>query len=311
MTASDPVYLAQAGLVVQVLPFLGSEGAFALKGGTAINLLWRDMPRLSVDIDLAYLPLNDRKTALEEIDAGLKRLAGLLRNVSPAYGARIAKRQDGAATGLLVSNAEAEIEVEVNTVLRGSVHPAVKRALLPSAEKRFGFAEVTTLSFEDTYAGKIVAALDRQHPRDLFDVAQLLANEGLSETLLDAFVVYLASHDRPISEVLDPREKDIREAYEKEFAGMPFIPAPFENLLKARKALADALRRGLGRRRLAFLRSVKALQPDWSLMPVPHLSELPGIRWKLHNLERLRGEQPARHAEALANLDRVLERMAG
>lgn len=311
MSVSDPAYLAQAALVVQVLPFLDSEKAFALKGGTAINLLWRDMPRLSVDIDLVYLPLNDRKTALAEIDSSLKRLAGLLQSVSPAYGAKISKRQEGAATGLLVSNAEAEIEIEVNTVLRGSVHPAVKRTLLPAAEKRFGFAEVATLSFEDTYAGKIVAALDRQHPRDLFDVALLLANEGLSDGLLDAFVVYLASHSRPIAEVLVPREKDIREVYEKEFAGMPFVPAPLEGLLDARKALADALRRGLGKRRLAFLRSVKALQPDWSLLPVPHLRELPGIRWKLHNLERLRGEQPARHAEALANLDRVLEKMAG
>lgn len=311
MTASDPAYLAQTGLVAQILPFLGSERAFALKGGTAINLLWRDMPRLSVDIDLVYLPLNDRKTALTEIGSGLERLAGLLQSVSPAYGARISKRQEGAATGLLVSNAEAEIEIEVNTVLRGSVHPAVKRALLPAAEKRFGFAEVATLSFEDTYAGKIVAALDRQHPRDLFDVGHLLANEGLSEGLLDAFVVYLASHDRPIAEVLDPREKDIRETYEKEFAGMPLVPTTLEDLLEARRALADALRRGLGEQRLAFLRSVKALQPDWSLLPVPHLRELPGIRWKLHNLERLRGEQPVRYAEAIANLDRVLERMAG
>lgn len=311
MSVSDSAYLAQAALVVQVLPFLDSEKAFALKGGTAINLLWRDMPRLSVDIDLAYLPLNDRKTALAEIDAALNRLVAFLQGVSPGYGARIAKRQEGAATGLLVSNTEAEIKVEVNTVLRGSVHPAVKRALLPAAEKRFGFAEVATLSFEDTYGGKLVAALDRQHPRDLFDVGQLLANEGLSEGLLDAFVVYLASHGRPIAEVLDPRSKDVRDAYEKEFAGMPFASASLEELLEARTALTDALRRRLGRRRLDFLRSVKALRPDWSLLPVPHLSELPGIRWKLHNLERMRAEQPARHAEALANLDRVLEKMAG
>lgn len=311
MTASDPAYLAKAGLVVQVLPFLGSEKAFALKGGTAINLLWRDMPRLSVDIDLAYLPLDERKAALAGIDAGLKRIAALLRGVSPAYGAKVASRQEGAATALLVSNPGAEIKIEVNTVLRGSVLPPARRAVLPLAEKRFGFAEVATLSFEDTYAGKIVAALDRQHPRDLFDVAHLLANEGLSEGLLDAFVVYLASHGRPIAEVLDPRHKDISDIYEKEFAGMPLVPTTLEDLLEARRALAHALRRGLGERRLAFLRSVKALQPDWSLLPVPHLRELPGIRWKLHNLERLRSEQPARHAEALANLERVLEKMAG
>lgn len=311
MTASDPVYLAKAGLVVQVLPFLASEESFALKGGTAINLIWRDMPRLSVDIDLAYLQLSDRKAALADIDAGLKRLVHLLGSVSPVYEVKIASRQEGAATSLLVSNHEAEIKLEVNTVLRGSVRPAVKRVLVPSAAKKFGFAEVMALSFEDTYAGKLVAALDRQHPRDLFDVAQLFAHEGLSEALLDSFVVYLASHGRPMSEILMPREKDVSDTYHKEFAGMPFAPVSLETLYEARTQLSAALRRGLGKQRLAFLRSVKALEPDWSLISVPHLPKLPGVRWKLHNLERLRREQPARYAEALAGLDRVLEKMAG
>lgn len=307
---SDPAYFAKAGLVVQVLPFLASEDAFALKGGTAINLLWRDMPRLSVDIDLTYLPLADRATSLADMDARLNRLAALLRGVSPGYGARVAGRQEGAAISLLVSNAEAEIKIEANTVLRGSVFAPVKRALMHEAARRFGFAEVTTLSFEDTYAGKLVAALDRQHPRDLFDVAYLLSNEGLSEKLLDAFVVYLASHGRPIAEVLVPREKDLSEIYSKEFADMPLVPVSLENLYSARANLRDALRRGLGPRRLKFLRSVKALEPDWSLLPVPHLPELPGIRWKLHNLEKLKREQPARHAAALANLERTLDALA-
>jgi predicted nucleotidyltransferase component of viral defense system len=310
MTASDPVYLAKAALVVQVLPFLASESAFALKGGTAINLLWRDMPRLSVDVDLTFLPLVERKAALAEMDAALKRLAVLLRGVSPGYAARVASRQEGAATSLLVANHEAEIKVEVNTVLRGSVQPAAKRVLVPSASRKFGFAEVNALSFEDTYAGKLVAALDRQHPRDLFDVSLLLANEGLSEELLDSFVVYLASHGRPMSEVLLPREKDVGDTYNKEFAGMPFSPVTLDSLYAARSQLGGMLRRQLGARRLAFLRSVKAIEPDWSLMPVPHLPKLPGLRWKLHNLERLRREQPGKYAEALANLDRALEKLS-
>lgn len=310
MTAPDSVSLAKAQLVVQVLPFLDSEPSFALKGGTAINLLWRAMPRLSVDIDLAYLPLGPRQEALASIDAALKRLARLLRGVSPGYAVRVGGRREGAATGLLVGNREAEIKLEVNTVLRGSVLPCARRAVVAAAERRLGFAEVNALSFEDTYAGKIVAALDRQNPRDLFDVVHLLANEGLTEGLLDTFVVYLASHGRPIAEVIDPRDKDIRSEYETEFATLPLVPATLEELTSARRALIEGLRRSLGGRRVAFLRSIKALQPDWDLMDIPHLSRLPGIRWKLHNLERLRREHPARYAEALANLDRVLEKMA-
>lgn len=310
MIESNPAWLAKARLVVQVLPFLSQEKSLALKGGTAINLLWRDMPRLSVDIDLAYLPLNERTTALAEIDAALKRIAALLKRVSPPYRVRISARIEGAATSLVVSSPEAETKVEVNTVLRGSVLASATRTLRPQAEERFGFAEVNALSFEDTFAGKMVAALDRQHPRDLFDIEHLLENEGLTEPLLDAFVVYLASHDRPIAEVLDPREKDIRGLYKKEFEGMPLLPTSLERLISARQELSQKLRQKLGSRRLAFLRSLKALEPDWDLLPIAHVRELPGIRWKMKNLERLRNEQPARHAEALERLDRTLERMA-
>ena len=67
-------YRAQVALLVRILPLLASEPAFALKGGTAITLFWRDLPRLSVDLDLTYLPLADRPTSLAGIDAALRRL---------------------------------------------------------------------------------------------------------------------------------------------------------------------------------------------------------------------------------------------
>lgn len=79
---------------------------------------------------------------------------------------------------------------------------------------------VRVLSLEDTYGGKICAALDRQHPRDLFDIKLLLENEGLTEKIKKAFIVYLISHDRPIVEVLNPGLQDIKQIFENEFAGM-------------------------------------------------------------------------------------------
>ena len=54
------------------MPFVAAEKDFALKGGTAINLFLRDLPRLSVDIDLTYLPIADRAQSLAAIDAAMK-----------------------------------------------------------------------------------------------------------------------------------------------------------------------------------------------------------------------------------------------
>jgi hypothetical protein len=96
---------------------------------------------------------------------------------------------------------------------------------------------VPLVSFPDLYAGKIVAALDRQHPRDLFDVRDLLANEGVSDELRRAFIVYILSHNRPMGEVLAPTRKDLRQEFEAGFAGMTEEPVTLEALYDAREAL--------------------------------------------------------------------------
>lgn len=67
-------YKTQVDLLLQTIPFIAKEEIFALKGGTAINLFVRDMPRLSVDIDLTYIPFDDRETALKNISDGLERI---------------------------------------------------------------------------------------------------------------------------------------------------------------------------------------------------------------------------------------------
>ena len=67
-------YVAQVRLLLSTLPEIAREGVFALKGGTAINLFYRDMPRLSVDIDLTYLPVGDRGASLRDIDEAFDRI---------------------------------------------------------------------------------------------------------------------------------------------------------------------------------------------------------------------------------------------
>src|SRR3546814_9627980 len=78
-------YRRQASLLVRVLPFVARERCFALKGGTAINLFVRDLPRLSVDIDLAFVPVGDRASALREIDAAFHRIKRSLEGRSEEH----------------------------------------------------------------------------------------------------------------------------------------------------------------------------------------------------------------------------------
>src|ERR1700749_4235832 len=74
------IYRRQVTLLLRLLPFVANEKCFALKGGTAINLFVRDLPRLSVDIDLTYLPVHGRADSLAAITAALQRIAAAIRN---------------------------------------------------------------------------------------------------------------------------------------------------------------------------------------------------------------------------------------
>src|SRR3546814_1358815 len=72
------------------------------------------------------------------------------------------------------------------------------------------------VALPDLYAGKIAAALDRQHPRDLFDILHLYENEGITDDLFRAFLVYLVSHNRPAHELLAPHLLDLEDCYRSE-----------------------------------------------------------------------------------------------
>lgn len=303
MITPDNPYFPQVRLLVAVLPFVAREGCFALKGGTAINLFVRDMPRLSVDIDLAFLPIGDRAAALAEIGAALEKIRTSLERASPSYRVSVGKRQAGHACGLLVSSRDAEIKIEVSPVLRGSVFPEAMRRIVPAAEEQFGFAEVRTLSFEDIFAGKIVAALDRQHPRDLFDVKLLLEAEGLSGELFRAFLVYLISHDGSLARVINPAPKPLEDLYERQFRNMSAEPVSLPDLKEARTALLAALHRRMGQAEKDFLLSFKRGEPRWELLGVTHAPNLPAVRWKLHNLAAM---EATKRNEAIRKLETTL-----
>lgn len=303
---STELYTRQAELLVRAIPEIAHEEAFALKGGTAINLFVRDLPRLSVDIDLVYLPIADRDESLAAIREAFSRIATSLRK---RLSAKVAEQNSGDGAKLIVRSANTQIKIEISPVLRGTVFEPELRSVSPSVEDRFGYAEMKVVALPDLYAGKIAAALDRQHPRDLFDILHLYANEGITDDIFSAFLIYLISHNRPPNELLAPHMLDLAPQYSGEFTGMTVEPVPPEALREARdRLLADIQVRVRKAGPSAFLRSFFALEPDWSVLKLPSdVARLPAAQWKLQNLERLRAEQPQKFKEQLEKLGEVLK----
>ena len=285
----DTVFFRQAELVLRVLPLVNQEDIFALKGGTAINFFLRDLPRLSVDIDLTYLPINDRKAALYDIDKALLRISERVKKTIP--GVRVFPKRDrefNLFAGLLIRRGDATIKVEPNSVLRGSVFSTEVRTLCQKAQDLFELAiEARTLSFEDLYGGKACAALDRQHPRDLFDIDLLFKNEGLTEKIRKAFIVYVISHSRPMVELLNPRWGDLRPVFEREFQGMVLEPVTAEELRSVGEQLVLRLHEEMTEEEKRFIVSVKEGEPRWNLSGVPGIENLPAVQWKLQNIRRM------------------------
>jgi predicted nucleotidyltransferase component of viral defense system len=262
------VFFKQAELLLRILPFIYKEDVFALKGGTAINFFLRNLPRLSVDIDLTYLPVNDRDSALTEIRSSLLLISEQIKKGIPGT-AIIPKMVHGTKVvrGLIVDSGGVTVKIEPNLVLRGSVYLPEIKPLSKKAQDYFELSlQSRILSPADLYAGKICAALDRQHPRDLFDVHLLLKSEGLTPEIRKAFVVYLVSHPRPMVEILSPREKDMRDIFEKEFKGMIAENIPFEALETTRNDLVEILREELTLDERRFIVSMKEGRPRWGLL---------------------------------------------
>ncbi len=301
--ATDERFRQQVDLLIRVLPSVAEENVFALKGGTAINLFVRDLPRLSVDIDLTYLPVKAREESLADIDAALDRISKSISEAVPQTKVVPSRlHNEGIVTRLVVRTPETQIKVEVTPVARGCVFEPRVMQVTPSVEDQFGYAETQVVSFDDLYAGKIVAALDRQHPRDLFDVRDLLRKEGISTSLRQAFLAYIVSHNRPAIEVLAPTRKDIRSDFEENFLGMTTELVELEELVATREEMIEAIVAQMPDEHRAFLVGVERGEIDWNLSGLTDAANLPAVRWKLANLDRLEAERRHRQAEKLEGI---------
>jgi len=302
---ANNIYRRQVQLLVRVLPLVDTEKCFALKGGTAINLFYRALPRLSVDIDLLYIPMDDRETALLNIKAALSRLSILIQQKIPRTKVQNTHDQSDALR-LIVSQDEIRIKVELSPVIRGTVFSEVRMEVVEEVEKEFGYVEMQVASLPDLYAGKLCAALDRQHPRDLFDVKFLLENEGLTDNLRKTFLIFLISHQRPMSELLAPHRKDISGIYETEFKQMAEVDVPLEQLEKARENLIHQINSQMTDNEKKFLLSFKSKTPDWNLLEMENstvIANLPSVLWKMINLEKMPVQK---HKEAYDKLQNIL-----
>ena len=297
-------YSNQVRLLISLIGFVNQEKKFALKGGTAINLFVRDFPRLSVDIDLVYLPITTREAALIDCHTCLTRIGSDIQNRLPHIKVVESFQQKEDALRLIVSQNQAQVKIELSPVLRGVVYPIESRKVHFKVEENFGFAEMNVVSFADLYAGKICAALDRQHPRDLFDVKLLLENEGFTENIRKAFIVYLICHARPMHEILQPNLKPLDQIFANEFIGLAFHDVTLEDLKNARIKLIELVNLDMTKNEKLFLLSLFDNKPQWHLLDLEKINELPAVQWKLQNIGQM--SETKRQSE-ISKLKKVLK----
>lgn len=277
-------YVRQVALLVNIFPIVSKFPNFALKGGSAINLFYQNLPRLSVDIDLVYLPLEARDAAIENINSSLERMKSALE--SNGFRASVVGAMN--SRKIYCSNEETTIKIEPNYTIRGTLHSVSLLDVVPKVRDRFGFAKTNVLAFDELYAGKLCAALDRQHPRDLFDVNKLYEmHSSLPEELIQCFVVYLLGHNRPVHELLDCEIQNRLETFEGEFVGMTDEHCNYAEMLQTLLRLKNDLKMRLEPYK-NFISSFLALQANFSDFVIPDIQNLPAIQWKLRNLETLR-----------------------
>lgn len=294
-------YKKQVGLLLDVLPEVAKEACFAMHGGTAINLFVRDMPRLSVDIDLTYVEIADRQETLYGINAALIRIKERIEALRPS----IRVQHKDKVCKLQLDEHGVLIKIEVNMVGRGLLGEPNKAPLCEAAQEQFdAFCALPLVPLGQLYGGKLCAALDRQHPRDLFDVKLLYENEGFTVEIKRGFILGLVSSNRPAHEMLDPHLLDQRTVFENQFEGMTMVEFSYDDYEATRLQLIETVKARLSEEDKAFLLSLNRLTPDWSIYDY---QKFPSVKWKLLNLEKFNKNNPEAYAQQLNELESILE----
>ncbi len=152
----------------------------------------------------------------------------------------------------------------------------------------------------------VCAALDRQHPRDLFDVAQFFAGGGTVGDVKGGFLALALGHNRPLHEILAPNLLDQSATFDSQFAGMSDIPFSYEEHVATFQRLVADIDAALTSEDRERLVAFTALEADADVFGIPGLETLPAIRWKRRNLETLRQKNVRKFADNVEALKTAL-----
>jgi predicted nucleotidyltransferase component of viral defense system len=298
---SNHHYHKQVALLISVIPEIALDPRFALHGGTAINFFHRDMPRLSVDVDLTYIPIEDRETSFANISVALTNIKSTIEK--RLQGSRVEHKVE--LHKLLVSHNDAIIKIEVSQIVRGTLGAVTEKMLCKKAQEKFDtFCSINIVPNGQLYGGKVCAAMDRQHPRDIFDVKHLMQREGFTKEIKEGFLFRLLSSDRSIQDVLFPNLQDQRLAMSNQFAGMSEEQFNYEEYEFIRETMVKTVQASITEEDKLFILGYKNCKPDWSIY---NFEAYPSIKWKLQNLEKIKTTNPAKHKELYTLLKSKLD----
>jgi predicted nucleotidyltransferase component of viral defense system len=280
-------YSKKVEILLRMIPIVTEEGVFAVHGGSAINLFVRNLPRCSVDIDLTYIPFEDRNSSLARINVHLSSIAAKAKKAF--RGMHIVEKPD--ICKLLCEYQGRQIKVEVNHTKRGIIGgDVIRKSVCDKAQEEFGlYCETDIVPMTLLYGGKIAAALSRQHPRDLFDVKHM--EYPLSETR-EGLLFCLLGSDRPIRESFAPSLIDQHDALTNQFEGMTDIPFTYEEFEQTREKLIKDVNVLVTPEDKSFLLSFESAEPDWDNFDFPYFKDYPSVKWKLQNLQKLKSQNP-------------------
>ncbi len=298
----NDLYKKQVELLIRIMPSVYRIKDFAVHGGTAINLFYKNMPRYSVDIDLTYIPIKGREESLKTIKSHLETLKGYIEKSIP--GIKVIPKYN--VWKLQCTLNSATVKIEVNGTKRGIIGNTEDRLLCDKSQQAFSMAcKARTVSYSQLYGGKIAAALSRQHPRDLFDCKYMELPSF--DDVKDGFILSLLGSDKPIIESLQPNPIDQSEALEKQFKGMSDVDFSYSDYEEARKNLIALANDSLTYTDREFLLSFEEGIPDWSKCCAGNLSIYPSVKWKIRNIVKLKKTNPDKHKQGTEKLRQFFE----
>jgi predicted nucleotidyltransferase component of viral defense system len=297
------LYRQQVELLLKIIPTLTEIENFAIHGGTAINLYVLDLPRYSIDIDVTYTSIKPREDSFAEIHKNLSIIKEKVKSIIPNV--VVTEKPNK----IYCTQKGVVVKVEVSGTKRGIIEPCEMKHLCQKAQNEFETTnKAKIVSLSQLYGGKIIAALDRQHPRDLFDVKLLFDFITDFERVKKGFFYCLLSGDRPIIESLAPNKIDQQETLVKQFTGMTKVPFSYSDYEKTREKLIDFINSNLTQQDKEFLIAFEAGNDLSQFAEYQEYLRFPSVQWKRLNINKLKENNPIKIGESVKKLENYLIR---